>query len=87
QETETGKLFSLGLGTLPCHAASGEERFSVSWNRETDEVDFMIGSFSRPQTWLTKMFVWYLRREQNRFATDSANRIAEEIASLRKSGC
>ena len=83
QETEAGLLFSLGLGTLPCHAAADEERFSIVWDRVSDEVSFLIGSFSRPQTLLAKAFVFYLRRQQNRFATESADRIRKEVELAR----
>ena len=83
EDTDTGKLFSLGLGTLPCHAASGEERFSIAWDYSSDEVHFLIGSFSRPQTLLAKVFVWYLRNQQNRFASESADRIRQEVEAAR----
>jgi uncharacterized protein (UPF0548 family) len=76
-------MFSLGVGTLPCHAAEGEERLSISWTFATDEVDFLIGSFSQPRTWLTHLFVLYLRRQQKRFAVEAAQRVATEVVKLR----
>ncbi len=81
QESVANRMFSLGLGTLPWHAATGEERFSIFWDYETDEVDFLIGSFSRPQTLLARLFARYLRKQQNRFATESSSRVRQEVES------
>ena len=72
-----GNMFSLGVGTLPSHVARGEERLSIVWDRESDDVEFLIGSFSRPQTWLTRIFAFYLRRQQNRFALDATCKLRD----------
>lgn len=81
EDTSRGKMFSLGLGTLPCHAAKGEERFSIVWDQETDEVSLLLGSFSRPQTWLAKLFAFYLRSQQRRFGKEAIERVRQEIKS------
>lgn len=78
-EIESGRLFSVGLGTLPIHAAKGEERFSAYWNYETDQVEFLIGPFSQPQGRLTKGFQFYLRKQQKRFALESLARVEAEL--------
>jgi uncharacterized protein (UPF0548 family) len=76
------KMLSVGIGTLACHAAAGEERLSVVWERKTDEVDFLIGSFSQPRSWLSKLFVSYLRKQQRRFAQSASQRMREEVGKL-----
>jgi uncharacterized protein (UPF0548 family) len=81
EDISRGKMFSLGLGTLPCHAAKGEERFSIVWEQETDEVSLLLGSFSRPQTWLAKLFAFYLRSQQRRFGTEAIERVRQEVKS------
>jgi len=75
EENERESIFSIGIGTLPKHAAVGEERLSVVWDRVTDEVDFLIGSFSRPATFVSKIFASYLRNRQDIFAIDSVVRL------------
>jgi uncharacterized protein (UPF0548 family) len=41
--------FGFAYGTLAEHAESGEERFTVEWNRADDTVWYDILAFSRPQ--------------------------------------
>jgi uncharacterized protein (UPF0548 family) len=71
---ETGQIdrYGFAYGTLPGHLESGEERFCVSWDHETDCVHYQINVFSRPNHW----FVWLgypvARREQARFRKLSA---------------
>lgn len=68
-------VFSLVLGTLESHAAIGEERLGVVWNRSTDAVDFLIGSFSKPANSIIYLAAPIMRHMQNRFAIDSAEKI------------
>ncbi len=82
EANQAEKTFSIGIGTLPRHAAIGEERLAINWNLRTDEVDFLIGSYSRPGSYLAKVFDGYLRSQQNRFAEDSVERLK---ASVRES--
>jgi uncharacterized protein (UPF0548 family) len=63
--------FGFAYGTLPGHAESGEERFLVEWDRQSDEVCYDILAFSRPNhllAWLGKPLA---RKVQKRFARDS----------------
>lgn len=69
------RRFSFTLGTLPQHALSGLERFSV-W-LEDDQVWFEIAAVSKPQHPLAKLGAPLLRAVQRRFAEDS-------VGSLRK---
>ena len=45
------KRFGFAYGTLWEHAESGEERFTVEWRRNEDEVWYDILAFSRPGKW------------------------------------
>lgn len=73
-------MTSLGIGTLVDHVAIGEERLSIRWDHETNQVDLLIGSFSRPQGLLPRLFSRYLRNSQNRFAVDTINNL-KKLAS------
>lgn len=64
--------FGFAYGTLPCHVGSGEERFLLEWNRETDQVHYDILAFSRPNHWLIRLGYPLVRRNQKRFGRDSA---------------
>jgi uncharacterized protein (UPF0548 family) len=79
QENEFEKSTSIGIGTLPVHAAIGEEKLAVTWNKETGDVDFLIGSYSKPASWLSKLFISYLRHQQKRFAQDAGKRMESAL--------
>jgi uncharacterized protein (UPF0548 family) len=63
--------FGFAYGTLPGHAATGEERFLIEWDRNTGDVWYDILSFSRPHQFLTYLGYPYLRLVQRRFRRDS----------------
>jgi uncharacterized protein (UPF0548 family) len=71
-ETRTVKQFGFAYGTLPEHAESGEERFTVEWREQDDTVWYDILAFSRPHQLLTRLGYPLVRRFQRRFASDSA---------------
>jgi len=64
--------FGFAYGTLPEHAESGEERFTVEWHEQDDAVWYDILAFSRPQQLLPRWGYPFARRLQKRFARDSA---------------
>jgi uncharacterized protein (UPF0548 family) len=64
--------FGFAYGTLPEHAESGEERFTVEWHEQDDAVWYDIVAFSRPQQLLARLGYPFTRRLQRRFARDSA---------------
>ena len=64
--------YGFAYGTLPAHAESGEERFSVERHEQGDAVWYDILAFSRPQQLLTRLGYPLVRRLQKRFARDSA---------------
>jgi uncharacterized protein (UPF0548 family) len=66
------RRFGFAYGTLPEHAESGEERFTVEWHEADDAVWYDIVAFSRPQQLLARLGYPLARRLQKRFARDSA---------------
>jgi uncharacterized protein (UPF0548 family) len=63
--------FGFAYGTLAEHAESGEERFTVEWNRADDTVWYDILAFSRPRQMLAKLGYPLSRLLQRRFAEGS----------------
>jgi uncharacterized protein (UPF0548 family) len=59
--------FGFAYGTLREHAERGEERFTVEWNHQTDEVCYDILAFSRPRAALAKLAYPVSRTLQRRF--------------------
>jgi uncharacterized protein (UPF0548 family) len=76
---ETDK-FGFAYGTLPDHAASGEERFLVEWDRNSGEVCYDILSFSRPRHILARLGYPWVRRVQKRFRRDSAATMLKAVS-------
>lgn len=71
---ESGPIckFAFAYGTLPGHVESGEERFLIEWDQDTDGVWYDILAFSRPNHVLTRLGYPLVRRTQKRFGRDSA---------------
>jgi uncharacterized protein (UPF0548 family) len=70
-QDETKKRYGFAYGTLTDHAESGEERFLVEWDRETDTVSYDLLAFSRPNHFLSQIGYPLSRRLQKRFAAES----------------
>jgi uncharacterized protein (UPF0548 family) len=75
------KRFGFAYGTLPEHAESGEERFTVEWHADDDAVWYDILAFSRPHQLLARLFYPLVRRLQKRFARDSAAAMLRAVKS------
>jgi uncharacterized protein (UPF0548 family) len=65
------KRFGFAHGTLAEHAESGEERFTVEWDRIEDSVWYDILAFSRPKQMLARLGYPLSRLLQKRFAEGS----------------
>jgi uncharacterized protein (UPF0548 family) len=63
--------FGFAYGTLSQHAESGEERFTVEYQPETNEVWYDVYAFSRPGNFLVKLGYPYARWRQKQFAVES----------------
>jgi uncharacterized protein (UPF0548 family) len=71
-EREPIRRYGFAYGTLPDHAAIGEERFLVEWNPGDDVVWYDILAFSRPARLFTRLGIRYMRRIQKQFGKESA---------------
>jgi uncharacterized protein (UPF0548 family) len=65
------RRFGFAYGTLTEHAESGEERFTIEWNRDDDRVWYDIFAFSRPRQMLARLGYPLSRLLQKRFAQGS----------------
>jgi uncharacterized protein (UPF0548 family) len=72
--------FGFAYGTLDDHAESGEERFLVEWDRETDEVWYDILAFSRPNQFLARIGYPFARQLQKRFAAGSKAAMVKAVS-------
>ncbi|MGB3634384.1 MAG: DUF1990 domain-containing protein [Rubrobacteraceae bacterium] len=77
EDAET-RRFGFAYGTLPEHAESGEERFTVEWNRD-DEVWYDIYAFSKPNSALARLGQSLARGLQRRFARDSMRAMEDVV--------
>jgi uncharacterized protein (UPF0548 family) len=73
--------FGFAYGTLPGHVESGEERFLIEWDRNTDQVWFEILAFSRPRHLLTRIGRRQARAMQKRFGQQSAAAMQSIVAN------
>lgn len=80
---ESGPIrrFGLAYGTLPDHAARGEERFLIEWDQADNGVWYDILAFSRPNHFLTRLGYPVVRRIQKRFGRQSAAAMLEAVRS------
>ncbi len=80
---DRGMVHRLGFayGTLPLHAASGEERFELSWHRADDAVWYDLTAFSRPRHPLARLGYPLARLQQRRFGRHSTRAMANAVAS------
>jgi uncharacterized protein (UPF0548 family) len=62
--------YGFAYGTLPDHAAMGEERFTVEFHADDGSVWYDLYAFSRPRA-LARLAFPYTRALQKRFASDS----------------
>jgi uncharacterized protein (UPF0548 family) len=65
------KRFGFAYGTLTEHAARGEERFMIEWNRDEDQVWYDILAFSRPREMLARLGYRLSRSLQRKFVEGS----------------
>ena len=63
--------FGFAYGTLWEHAESGEERFTVEWERNEDDVWYDILAFSRPRKMAARLMYPLSRKLQKNFAEAS----------------
>jgi uncharacterized protein (UPF0548 family) len=77
---ETGRRFGFAFGTLPGHVESGEERFSVEWQRRDDTVWYELFAFARPRHPLARIGFPVVGLVQRHFARESAKAMRAVVA-------
>jgi uncharacterized protein (UPF0548 family) len=75
--------FGCAYGTLPDHAASGEERFMVEWDQADNSVWYDILSFSRARHVLARLGYPIFRRKQMQFGRDSAATMLRVVRAVK----
>jgi uncharacterized protein (UPF0548 family) len=75
------RRFGFEYSTLRDHAASGQERFLVEWDRDEGGVWYDIFAVSRPRGVLARLGYPWLRRVQKRFRRDSAAAMRRAVAA------
>lgn len=78
-ETAPLRRFGFAYGTLPGHVESGEERFSIEWDRD-NTVWYDVRAFSRPRLWLARLGYPLARRLQRRFVRESQAAMRRAVA-------
>jgi uncharacterized protein (UPF0548 family) len=78
--------FGFAYGTLAEHAESGEERFTVQWNRHDDSVWYDILAFSRPRQMLARLGYPLSRSLQRKFAKDSKLAMLQSVRDTQAIG-
>ncbi len=75
--------FGFAYGTLSEHAEKGEERFTVEFCPETQEVWYEVVAFSRPASLLVKLGYPYSRYRQKQFSSGSKAAMLRAVGSDR----
>lgn len=74
--------FGFAYGTLEDHGESGEERFSVRFDRESGVVAYDLSAFSRPNHLLTRLGYPLTRILQKAFAADSKAAMLRAVKTI-----
>lgn len=80
-EADGVRRVAFAYGTLPAHAATGEERFAVEWHRADDRVWYEVAAFSRPAHPLMRLGRPLARRLQRRFGRDSTRAMRDAVGA------
>lgn len=83
---EEEREFGFAYGTLPDHAESGEERFTIQWDQNDNSVWYDILAFSRANHPLARIAYPLTRRLQKRFARESVTAMQQAITEP-SAGC
>ena len=75
------RKFGFAYGTLPEHAEIGEERFTVEFHADSDEVWYDVFAFSRPGNFMVKLGYPYSRYRQKTFSARSKEAMRRAVAN------
>jgi uncharacterized protein (UPF0548 family) len=84
--TEDVRRFSFAYGTLPAHIASGEGRYLLEWDLQTDRVWYEIRSLAKPRFWALKLLPFMMHRNQTRYHHDSGARMQAIVRNAARLG-
>jgi uncharacterized protein (UPF0548 family) len=73
------RSFAFAIGTLPAHSETGEERFSVEWDRASDVVRFEILAYAGAWHWMARMGGPYVGILQRRFGRAAIEAVRAEV--------
>jgi uncharacterized protein (UPF0548 family) len=79
EENEATERFGFAFGTLPGHSETGEERFTVEWNRDDDSVWYELLAFALPHHILAKIAAPFVHFVQRKFALDSQKAMQKAV--------
>ena len=74
--------FGFAYGTLPEHAETGEERFTVEFDRNSGVVTYDLFAFSKPNQVLAKLGYPLSRYLQKRFARESKAAMRRAVGTV-----
>ena len=83
EENNPQRKFGFAYGTLPDHAATGEERFLVEMDA-AENVWYDIFAFSKPRHPLAKVGLPLFRQSQRRFARQSCEVMRNFVRAIEK---
>ena len=81
-DTGATARFGFAYGTLPGHAAIGEERFLLEWDHSDNSVWYDILAFSRPNHLLARQGYPMVRRIQKRFGQESSDAMRRAVNAV-----
>ncbi|MBT8492913.1 MAG: DUF1990 domain-containing protein [Deltaproteobacteria bacterium] len=79
EETGSRDRYGFGYGTLPGHLLRGEEKFMVTWDRESNQVDFELIAMSRPGQLFSWLSYPLVRRLQRRFRREACQAMQRAV--------
>lgn len=73
--------YGFAFGTLPGHSETGEERFTVEWNRADDSVAYELLSFARARHIFARIGFPFVKIFQRKFAVDSGKMMLRAVSN------
>jgi hypothetical protein len=75
-------IVGFASGTLLEHAETGEERFTVSWDRSDNSVWYEIVAFSKPRAVLAKLGYPFSQKMQRKFGRASLGAMMKAVRTV-----
>ncbi|HWG22024.1 MAG TPA: DUF1990 domain-containing protein [Terracidiphilus sp.] len=75
EAVDTDTAFGFLYETTRMHVEEGQERFAITFDQDSGEVQYEIEAVSRPRHWLARLGYPYVRGLQHKFVRDSHARM------------